>query len=301
MTIESVSFPNDLNATYPAATDARSEGDDHIRNIKTAVKAAFPGLGGRTWRFQQKNAGYTLALTDNMSVIEATTAITLALTAAATLGNGFIAVISASSGAVVVDPDGAETVNGAATITIRSGTVSLLLCDGTDFLLLNLPVTVSGVSNNSIVLGTETATTSGTSHAVTGLPANIKELTIMLAGVSTDGTAGLQITIGDSGGLETTNYSSLCAEVGVGTASTSFGAYITYSSTTAAATYSGSVTFRRESGNVWTWTSIISGGSSVYVGSGKKELSAELDRFSLVTSSGTPAFDAGVMNYSYRA
>ena len=35
MTVEAVTFITDLNDTYPVGTDAKSEGDDHIRNIKT--------------------------------------------------------------------------------------------------------------------------------------------------------------------------------------------------------------------------------------------------------------------------
>ena len=46
MTIESVTYISDLNATYPAGGDAKSEGDDHIRNIKSAVKATFPNVSG---------------------------------------------------------------------------------------------------------------------------------------------------------------------------------------------------------------------------------------------------------------
>lgn len=46
MTVESVSFISDLNASYPAAGDNLTEGDDHIRNIKTAIKASFTGVTG---------------------------------------------------------------------------------------------------------------------------------------------------------------------------------------------------------------------------------------------------------------
>ena len=47
MTIESpVSYTSDLNASYPGATDAKSEGDDHIRNIKTALKNTFVNIAG---------------------------------------------------------------------------------------------------------------------------------------------------------------------------------------------------------------------------------------------------------------
>ena len=44
MTIESVTYIDDLNSSYPAASDQKSEGDDHIRNIKAAIKATFPNI-----------------------------------------------------------------------------------------------------------------------------------------------------------------------------------------------------------------------------------------------------------------
>lgn len=44
MTVESVSYIDDLNPSYPAAGDPKSEGDDHIRNIKTAIRATFPNI-----------------------------------------------------------------------------------------------------------------------------------------------------------------------------------------------------------------------------------------------------------------
>lgn len=37
---------NDLDATSPGPADAKSQGDDHLRNIKTAVKNCFPGFAG---------------------------------------------------------------------------------------------------------------------------------------------------------------------------------------------------------------------------------------------------------------
>ena len=133
MSLESVSFIEDFTITNPQAGDARSEGDDHIKNVKKGVKAVFPGMAGRAWRMQTKSAGYTFAATDNMSVINCTAALTLAGTAAATLGNGYMLIIWANGGDVVIDPNAAETVNGAASVTISDGSCGLLLCDGTKF------------------------------------------------------------------------------------------------------------------------------------------------------------------------
>ena len=44
MGIESGSFINDLDISWPLAGDDVSEGDNHLRLIKTVVKASFPGV-----------------------------------------------------------------------------------------------------------------------------------------------------------------------------------------------------------------------------------------------------------------
>ena len=46
MTIESATYIDDLDATYPAYNDKKSEGDDHIRLIKSVLKTTFPGISG---------------------------------------------------------------------------------------------------------------------------------------------------------------------------------------------------------------------------------------------------------------
>lgn len=44
MTVETAAFIGALNASYPANTDPKSEGDDHLRLIKAAILASFPGI-----------------------------------------------------------------------------------------------------------------------------------------------------------------------------------------------------------------------------------------------------------------
>ena len=46
MALESVTNIDDLNAANPVVGDPVSEGDDHIRNIKTALTTDFPNIGG---------------------------------------------------------------------------------------------------------------------------------------------------------------------------------------------------------------------------------------------------------------
>lgn len=44
MTVETATYINGLNATYPLSTDPKSEGDNHIRLLKSTLKATFPNI-----------------------------------------------------------------------------------------------------------------------------------------------------------------------------------------------------------------------------------------------------------------
>lgn len=136
MGLETGSFLNDLVVTNPDGADPKSEGDNHLRLIKTLLKATFPGMAGAAWRVQAKSAGYTVVANDNMSIFNCTSALTLSGTAAATLGNQHMVLVIANGGDVVFDPSGAETVNGAATLTIANGSSALITCNGSAFLAI---------------------------------------------------------------------------------------------------------------------------------------------------------------------
>lgn len=44
MTVETATYTSQLNTSYPAVGDPKSEGDDHIRLTKSAIKATWPNL-----------------------------------------------------------------------------------------------------------------------------------------------------------------------------------------------------------------------------------------------------------------
>ena len=46
MALESATYISDLVATNPTATDPKSQGDDHLRLVKSAIKATFPNVAG---------------------------------------------------------------------------------------------------------------------------------------------------------------------------------------------------------------------------------------------------------------
>lgn len=46
MTVETALYPTQLDTTLPLAADLISEGDDHIRLLKTVFKTTFPNVAG---------------------------------------------------------------------------------------------------------------------------------------------------------------------------------------------------------------------------------------------------------------
>jgi hypothetical protein len=44
VTVESATYIDDLNTSLPAAGDSKSEGDDHLRLIKSTIKNTFPNI-----------------------------------------------------------------------------------------------------------------------------------------------------------------------------------------------------------------------------------------------------------------
>lgn len=85
---------------------------------------------------QAHGSNYTAVQGDRATLIDWTGgAGTLSFTAAATLGSTwFTYVHNNGSGSVVLDPNGAETIDGAATITLNQGESCMVICTGAAFL-----------------------------------------------------------------------------------------------------------------------------------------------------------------------
>jgi hypothetical protein len=138
MPLEAATYVNDLVITNPASGDQRSEGDDHLRLVKTVLKATLPGLAGVVWRSQAKSGTYTLAQTDNMSVIAASGTLTLNLPAVAGVP-GLTVLINSWGGVTTIDPNGAETVNSLVTVDVPLGSFGLLWTDGVNWSFFQWP------------------------------------------------------------------------------------------------------------------------------------------------------------------
>ena len=146
--------------------------------------------------------------------------------------------------------------------------------------------------------------TSGTAIDFTSIPANVYRVTVMLDGVSTNGSSNLMLRIGDSGGVENTGYQGGAA-IGASTglfASRTNGFCLSYNNNSAAVnTHNGSVVLTNLTGNTWalqgcTFASGYNAGA--FIG-GTKTLSGTLDRVQVYTNNGTDTFDAGKINIIY--
>jgi hypothetical protein len=159
--------------------------------------------------------------------------------------------------------------------------------------------------SQKLTMATAQATTSGTSIDFTGIPSWVKRITVMLNGVSTNGTSSIQLQLGTSVGVETTGY--LGATTGLSasslaTSNATTGIQLDHSSAaTAAAIRHGAVSFVNISGTSWVASGSL-GRSDVTINSlvsYSKTLSNTINRIRLTTVNGTDTFDAGSVNILY--
>jgi hypothetical protein len=148
-----------------------------------------------------------------------------------------------------------------------------------------------------------TGTVSGTITVVgvdfLSIPSSTKRITVMLRGVSTNGTSIVQLQLGDSGGIETTGYAGSARFSG---AATAFSAgFLVDQAGSAAYVREAVYTLINISGNNWMGTCLngLSNQAEVFYCAGSKTLSDTLDRVRITTVNGTDTFDAGSINIIY--
>jgi hypothetical protein len=171
------------------------------------------------------------------------------------------------------------------TLTLPDATTTLV---GTDEVQTLTNKTIHG---GALTQAAAQASTSGTSIDFTGIPSWAKRVTVILSGVSTNGTSLMLVQLGDSGGIETTGYVS-------GSSNTSSTAgFLLNGSGNAAHTYSGVAPIVTVGTNSWVTSGVISESNAFgSVFGGNKILSDTLDRIRITTVNGTDTFDAGTIN-----
>jgi hypothetical protein len=151
-----------------------------------------------------------------------------------------------------------------------------------------------------IVRATAVASTSGTSIDFTGIPAWVERITVMLSGVSTNGTSFFLAQIG-SGSVVTTGYVGAVG-TNAGTTNSFSTGFTVYNNTAAADSFVGTVVLTLIGSNTWIESGVIYSQSSTRAGAtsaGSLTLGGTLDRVRITTVNGTDTFDAGTINIIY--
>ena len=218
---------------------------------------------------------------------------------------GTVVLAGATSGSTTLSPTDAVTT----VITLPASTDTLVGKATTDTLTnktLTAPAISSAVmttmASSVITSATAQNSTSGTSIDFTGIPSWVKRITVMLNGVSTNGTSVHLLQLG-AGSIDNATYKSMGWGVtgAAQTASnytTGFGFSNAYS---AADSDYGQLVLSNFGSNIWTMNGSGSNGTTAtgFSCSGAKTLSGTLDRIRITTVNGTDTFDAGSINIIY--
>lgn len=214
---------------------------------------------------------------------------------------GSVTLNGATSGQITLSP---PAVAGTNTITLPAVTDTAVTLAATQTLTnktLTSPTitgaSVSSMASSVLTSGTSQASTSGTSIDFTSIPSWVKRITVMLSGVSTNGTSNILVQLG-AGSVDTSSYVSSANNGGTGATSTA-GLLFTQS-TVATSVHYGSMIISSLGSNIWVSQGcevLTAGGLAFFAGG--KTLSGTLDRVRITTVNGTDTFDAGTINILY--
>jgi len=153
-------------------------------------------------------------------------------------------------------------------------------------------------------IATAVASTSGTAIDFIGIPSWVKRITVILNGVSTNGTSALQIQIG-AGSITSSGYAGYATRFGTAPSNvyTSMSSgFVLSDNLLATTTRYGMFFIQNISSNNWNLsgsnTSSAATGDTSLVNGGVS-LSGALDRVRVTTVNGTDTFDAGIVNIMY--
>ena len=195
---------------------------------------------------------------------------------------------------------------GALNITTAAGDRAIYESDGTTVYCVSY-IKVSGAAVVAAAAGFTLGTpvnASGTSVTFTGIPAGTKQIVMTFNGVSN--TDEWLIQLGDSGGIETSGYVTVSANLQSGSTVQTDKSLIGFIiKTSNELVFSGTMTWTLLNSATFLWAgsgvlgSDVSSGDMNIISSGKKALSAELTQIRLTTVIGSASFSAGSVNIAY--
>jgi len=157
---------------------------------------------------------------------------------------------------------------------------------------------------DKIVSGTAVASTSGTSIDFTGIPAWVKRVTVLLAGVSTNSTSPIQLQIGTGSTTYVTSGYTCGSGIFGGSNNTGINSYtagFVLPAALAADLHYTEFRLMNLSGNQWVChgTGYSTGNPYTTIVNGTISLAAVLTAVRITTIAGTSTFDAGTINILY--
>lgn len=375
-------YIDDLNATYPAGSEAKSQGDDHLRLIKKAIKNTFPNIDApitatdtelnyvdvTTLGTQEASKALTADANNTVTVpsggeinfasgakleiggVEVTaSAAELNYNDITTLGTqqaSKVLTADASNittipgtlvltGTITADGDSISaaelsrlnglsddittllaakqaTITGAATtvdtedltasralVSNSSGKIAVSTVTSTELGLLSGATSLGGTTQ-----GTKATPTSVTNFSFTGIPSGTKRIQIALYDLSTDGADNVMLQLGDSGGAETTGYSSSCWQLDAAPTLTEYedsAGFMLGFLEGGTRSLSGTITLLSldSTGTMWAMSGVTKTSVSGFICAGHKTLSAALTQLKIYTEDGSGLFDAGSVNILY--
>lgn len=120
---------------------------------KSYVDTQIAAVNQNAEKISTQSGNYTALLADKATSFRFTASATLALTAAATLGSNWWCEVWATNGNVTIDPNGAEIINGSATLVVQTGQSAKLFCTGTQFFAWVFSDSLSGPQLQGYYLG----------------------------------------------------------------------------------------------------------------------------------------------------
>jgi hypothetical protein len=150
-----------------------------------------------------------------------------------------------------------------------------------------------------MTLTSEQSTTSGSSVTFGSIPTGVKIIILNLFGVSTNGTGGCGVQIGDAGGLETSGYVGRSTVAEGGGTVKNFSDHFEFGFLNAGDIQQGQFILTLQDASDYTWACTFTvgvSGQNVWDGAGTKSLSAELTQVALRTDD---TFDAGAVSILY--
>jgi hypothetical protein len=139
-------------ATSSATNAANISFTPTAENPATNVQQAIQNATTTGSPVSERSANFTVISTDVGNVIRCTASVTVSLTSALTLGNGFEVTIIADGGDVTIDPNGLETIDGASTVVILDGMSTRVHCDGLSFYTTGMSKYTQAFSSSGYVI-----------------------------------------------------------------------------------------------------------------------------------------------------